>query len=142
MSRVARITTRLSRTPIQEAAGPLAQALHQLRRRVLALGAGAALGWCWVVALVILLVFAWADFDLILGLGVVRRGKNGRSAKKFGDRVEQMIQHGAARLPCRHFLAALDELALRRRYGLAPFRYKRQRYTTLMVRVPKAEWSW
>lgn len=27
--------------------------------------------------------------------------------------------------------------ALCRRYGLEPYRYKRQRYTTLMVRVPK-----
>ena len=28
--------------------------------------------------------------------------------------------------------------ALCRRYGLDPFRYKRQRYTTVMVRVPKS----
>jgi hypothetical protein len=28
--------------------------------------------------------------------------------------------------------------ALCRRYGLAPFRYKRQRHTTLMVRVPRS----
>jgi hypothetical protein len=28
--------------------------------------------------------------------------------------------------------------ALCRRYGLEPFRYKRQRYTTVMVRVPKS----
>jgi hypothetical protein len=28
--------------------------------------------------------------------------------------------------------------ALCRRYGLQPFRYKRQRYTTLMVRVPRS----
>lgn len=28
--------------------------------------------------------------------------------------------------------------ALCRRYGLEPYRYKRQRYTTLMVRVPKS----
>jgi hypothetical protein len=28
--------------------------------------------------------------------------------------------------------------ALCRRYGLQPFRYKRQRYTTVMVRVPKS----
>jgi len=28
--------------------------------------------------------------------------------------------------------------ALCRRYGLSPYRYKRQRYTTLMVRVPKS----
>ena len=29
-------------------------------------------------------------------------------------------------------------LALCRRYGLTPYRYKRQRYTTVMVRVPKS----
>src|SRR5438045_1013132 len=28
--------------------------------------------------------------------------------------------------------------ALCRRYGLEPYRYKRQRYTTVMVRVPKS----
>jgi hypothetical protein len=28
-------------------------------------------------------------------------------------------------------------MALARRYGLKPFRYRRQRYTTVMVRVPK-----
>lgn len=29
-------------------------------------------------------------------------------------------------------------VALLRRYGLAPYRYSRQRYTTVMVRVPKS----
>ncbi len=29
-------------------------------------------------------------------------------------------------------------VALARRYGLNPYRYKRQRYTTVMVRVPKS----
>lgn len=60
------------------------------------------------------------------------------------ERVKQALAGFARTEPPSEFQFNLPDLwqrrllaALCRRYGLEPFRYKRQRYTTVMVRAPK-----
>jgi hypothetical protein len=57
--------------------------------------------------------------------GRAGRVRQGRSAHRNTDHAPDRWQ--------RRLFAALG-----RRYGLSPYRYQRQRYTTLMVRVPKS----
>ena len=60
------------------------------------------------------------------------------------ERVKKAIAAIAYTEPASEFQFTLPDLwqrrlfsALCRRYGLEPFRYKRQRYTTVVVRAPK-----
>ena len=60
------------------------------------------------------------------------------------ERVKRAIAAIAYTEPASEFQFTLPDLwqrrlfsALCRRYGLEPFRYKRQRYTTVVVRAPK-----
>src|ERR1700691_4105194 len=68
-----------------------------------------------------------------------------RSAAAAIERVKKAIAAIAFTEPPSEFQFMLPDLwqrrlfsALCRRYGLEPFRYKRQRYTTVVVRAPKS----
>jgi len=61
------------------------------------------------------------------------------------ERVRKALAGMARTEPAAEFQFALPDLwqrrlfsALCRRYGLEPYRYKRQRYTTVMVRAPRS----
>jgi hypothetical protein len=63
------------------------------------------------------------------------------------ERVKKAIAAIAYTEPASEFQFTLPDLwqrrlfsALCRRYGLEPFRYKRQRYTTVVVRAPRTLW--
>ncbi|MBI3683085.1 MAG: hypothetical protein HY235_22155 [Acidobacteria bacterium] len=67
------------------------------------------------------------------------------AAKAAIDRIRSRLeQAGRVERPAEFKFTLADEwsrklfVALCRRYGLSPYRYRRQRYTTVMVRAPKS----
>ncbi len=66
------------------------------------------------------------------------------AARRAGERIRERLRGLRAEDPPIEYRFSMSDMwerkvfvALCRRYGLHPYRYKRQRYTTVMVRVPK-----
>jgi hypothetical protein len=67
------------------------------------------------------------------------------AAENARQRILALVERARAEAPPIEFQFRMDDdwsrrlfLALLRRYGLRPYRYRRQRYTTVMVRAPEA----
>ena len=67
------------------------------------------------------------------------------AAQNAGDRIRKRLEQVTVTDPPKEYKFTFVDMwsrklfvALARRYGLKPYRYKRQRYTTVMMKVPKS----
>src|SRR5688572_19492675 len=70
--------------------------------------------------------------------GRAQRGGSRHRAGEEGSFYHARIRAASRQFSLHHRWQRRLFAALCRRYGLEPYRYRRQRYTTVMVRVPKS----